>query len=37
MKMYILQTARLESGFEITPNWPLTEKITITSQFADMA
>ena len=28
---------RLESSFQIAPNWPKIEKITMTSQFADKA
>ena len=27
---------RPESGFRMGPNWPCIEKITMTSQFADM-
>ena len=36
MKINVLQTMRPESGFRIAPNWPKIEKVTMTSQFADM-
>ena len=37
MKMEVLQNVsmRPESGFWIALNWPLIEKMTMTSQFAD--
>ena len=36
MKMLVLQTMRLESSFQFTPNWPKILIITMTSQFKDM-
>ena len=37
MKMSVLQTMSPESRFWIAPNWPYIKKITMTSQFSDMA
>ena len=36
MKMYVLQTKSPESGFWIAINWAKIQKITMSSQFADM-
>ena len=36
MKMYILQTMRAESDFQVPPTFPEIGKMTITSQFSDM-
>ena len=36
MKVQVLQTMRLESGFQIAPNWSEIGKMTMTLQFADM-